>query len=114
MSGYKCKFVALLWAVCSIATITAHAVSKASLKEQAWDLLRAGVDDEKVPHRATAVRVLSLLPGEAEARTLAAKALQDQKPEVRAAGACCASKQARGNAQKTRRSHCNQKSEQSC
>lgn len=87
MSGYKCKFLALLWAVCSIATLTAHAVSKASLKEQAWDLLRAGVDDEKVPHRATAVRVLSLLPGEAEARTLAANALQDEKPEVRAAGA---------------------------
>ena len=87
MSGYNRKFLALLLAVCLMATISAHAATKASLKEQAWDLLRAGVDDEKVPHRATAVRVLSLLTGELEAKTLATKAWEDEKPEVRAAGA---------------------------
>ena len=87
MSTRKWKFLVLWFAVCSITVIPAHAATKASLKEQAWDLLRTGVDDEKVPHRTTAVRVLSLLPGEPEAKTLATKSLEDEKSEVRAAGA---------------------------
>jgi HEAT repeat protein len=87
MSTHKWKFLLLFLVVGSMAAVSAQAANKASLREQAWDLLRAGVDDEKVPHRATAVRVLSLLAGEPEAKTLACKALEDEKPEVRAAGA---------------------------
>ena len=59
----------------------------ADIRKQAWDLLREGVKDEKTEHRATAVRVLSLLPGEPEAVSLACNALTDSKPEVRAAAA---------------------------
>ncbi|HSS97636.1 MAG TPA: HEAT repeat domain-containing protein [Terriglobales bacterium] len=59
----------------------------ADIREQAWSLLREGVKDEKTEHRATAVRVLSLLPGEPEAIKLACEAMADPKPEVRAAAA---------------------------
>jgi HEAT repeat protein len=61
--------------------------SEPDIRQQAWDLLRAGAKDEKTEHRATAIRVLSLLPGEQEAITLACEALMDPKPEVRAAAA---------------------------
>jgi len=57
------------------------------VREQAWNLLREGVKDEKTEHRATAVRVLSLLPGEREAVSMACNAMGDPKPEVRAAAA---------------------------
>ena len=57
------------------------------IHEQAWNLLREGIKDEKLEHRATAVRVLSLLPGEPEAIKLACEAMTDPKPEVRAAAA---------------------------
>ena len=57
------------------------------IHEQAWNLLREGIKDEKLEHRATAVRVLSLLPGEPEAIKLACEAMTDSKPEVRTAAA---------------------------
>jgi len=59
----------------------------ADIREQAWNLLREGMKDEKLEHRATAVRVLALLPGEPEAIKLACEAMTDPKPEVRAAAA---------------------------
>jgi HEAT repeat protein len=68
-------------------TSSAGAAGKNNLKAQAWALLRTGVADENTEHRATAVRVLSLLPGEPEAVLMACDALHDEKPEVRAAAA---------------------------
>jgi HEAT repeat protein len=65
----------------------AQKTTKPPIQVQAWDLLHAGVKDENTEKRTTAVRVLSLLPGDKEAVKLAEKALQDKKPEVRAAAA---------------------------
>jgi HEAT repeat protein len=55
--------------------------------EKAWHLLKAGLADHNVDKRATAVRVLGLLPNNQEAARLAEHALADEKPEVRAAAA---------------------------
>src|SRR5262249_892579 len=80
------RFIQLtLLAACT--SICALAADKPDLKAQAWDRLRTGVKDEKTEHRTTAVRVLSLLPGEEEAAGMACDALADPKPEVRAAAA---------------------------
>jgi HEAT repeat protein len=65
----------------------AAAASKPTVEDQAWDLLRSGVKEDSTAKRATAVRVLSLLKGEPRAVTLATHALDDTKPEVRAAAA---------------------------
>src|SRR6185369_7945369 len=69
------------------ATKPATPAKSADIREQAWNLLREGMKDEKLEHRATAVRVLALLPGEPEAIKLACEAMTDPKPEVRAAAA---------------------------
>jgi HEAT repeat protein len=54
---------------------------------KAWDVLNAGLTDKDAGERAVAVRVLGLLPGDAQAQKLALTALKDEKPEVRAAAA---------------------------
>jgi HEAT repeat protein len=59
----------------------------ASVRDQAWDLLRGGLKETSTTKRATAVRVLSLLSAEAKAVTLASHALADSKPQVRVAAA---------------------------
>jgi HEAT repeat protein len=80
------RFIQLtLLAMCM--AIPAFATKKADLKTQAWALLRMGVKDENAQHRATAIRVLSLLQGEDEAIHMACDALADGKPEVRTAAA---------------------------
>jgi HEAT repeat protein len=56
-------------------------------QQQAWDILRAGVNQKNTGKRTQAVRALRLLPGDAEATKMAQMALQDRKPEVRAAAA---------------------------
>ena len=56
-------------------------------QEQAWDILRAGVNQKSAGKRTQAVRALRLLPGDTEAEGMAQAALQDSKPEVRAAAA---------------------------
>jgi len=58
-----------------------------TLKEQAWSLLRSGAHSQKTDERATAVRVLSLLPSQPEAVSMARRALSDNKPQVRTAAA---------------------------
>jgi HEAT repeat protein len=68
------------------ATATA-AASQPSPKDQAWHLLREGVRSEKTDQRATAVGVLALLRGQRAAIAMATKALDDDKPKVRIAGA---------------------------
>jgi HEAT repeat protein len=58
-----------------------------STQEKAWTLLQAGARQYKTESRVTAVRVLGLLPDNDRATELAQDALQDAKPEVRAAAA---------------------------
>jgi HEAT repeat protein len=56
-------------------------------QQQAWNILRAGVNDKSTGKRTQAVRALRLLPVDPEASEMAQRALQDQKPEVRVAAA---------------------------
>ncbi|HEX2712953.1 MAG TPA: HEAT repeat domain-containing protein [Candidatus Acidoferrales bacterium] len=56
-------------------------------QQQAWDMLRAGVNQKSTGKRTQAVRALQLLPGDPEALGMAQTALQDRKPEVRVAAA---------------------------
>jgi HEAT repeat protein len=56
-------------------------------QQQAWNILRAGVNAKNTGKRTQAVRALRLLPGDPEASEMAQRALQDQKPEVRVAAA---------------------------
>jgi HEAT repeat protein len=58
-----------------------------STKEQAWHILETACTGGKVSDRATATRVLGLIPNNMKATKLAEKALSDPKPEVRAAAA---------------------------
>jgi HEAT repeat protein len=66
---------------------TQSAQASLSPTELAWRLLRGGVQSGKTEERATAVRVLSLARGQAEAAVMARKALLDDKPEVQKAAA---------------------------
>ena len=63
------------------------ATSERPLKDQAWKLLLDGIKEKSTAKRAIAVRVLSLLKGEARAMTLASRALDDSKYQVRVAAA---------------------------
>jgi len=63
------------------------AVSKPPAKDQAWDLLRSGIEEDSADKRAAAVRALSLLTGETRAVRLASHALSDSKAQVRVAAA---------------------------
>jgi HEAT repeat protein len=66
--------------------VTAACASQTKTDE-AWQIIRANLDEKDAPKRVQAVRVLSLLPGDARAREIAEKALSDGKPEVRSAAA---------------------------
>src|ERR1700730_2389032 len=56
-------------------------------QQQAWNILRAGVNEKSTGKRTQAVRALRLLPGDPEALEMTQRALQDRKPEVRVAAA---------------------------
>ena len=56
-------------------------------KHKAWDLLQNAVTSKRTDDRTDGVRALGLLNGDARARQIAEDALQDPKPEVRAAAA---------------------------
>jgi HEAT repeat protein len=56
-------------------------------QQHAWDILRAGANEKSTGKRVKAVRALRLLPGDPAATEMAQGALQDPKPEVRAAAA---------------------------
>jgi len=56
-------------------------------QERAWSLLRMGATSNSVQERAAAVRVLGLIARNRKAAAIAAEALKDPKPEVRAAAA---------------------------
>lgn len=56
-------------------------------KHKAWDLLQNAAMSKRTIDRTDGVRALGLLSGDARARQIADDALQDPKPEVRAAAA---------------------------
>ncbi len=56
-------------------------------QQQAWNILRAGVNEKSTGKRTQAVRALRLLPGDPEASQMEQRALQDHKPAVRTAAA---------------------------
>jgi HEAT repeat protein len=56
-------------------------------RQHAWTVLNVGLADKTSSERAIAVRVLGLLSNDPHAPELAMKALDDPKPEVRAAAA---------------------------
>lgn len=56
-------------------------------KEQAWHILEEACNGDKSGDRATAILVLGLIPNDARSARLAQRALTDERPEVRAAGA---------------------------
>jgi HEAT repeat protein len=56
-------------------------------REQAWQILQNACTGDKVSSRATAIRVLGLIPSDVKAARLVEKALIDDKPEVRSAAA---------------------------
>src|SRR5262249_1057152 len=56
-------------------------------QQQAWKMLRAGVNQKNTGKRTQAVRALRLLPGDPEALEMAQTAVEGRKPEVRVAAA---------------------------
>jgi HEAT repeat protein len=56
-------------------------------KEEAWQILDTACTGDKASDRATAIRVLGLIPNNGKALKLAEKALDDDKAEVRSAAA---------------------------
>jgi HEAT repeat protein len=58
-----------------------------SPREHAWQIIEEACSSDKVLDRATAILVLGLIPNDSRSMQLAQKALADQRPEVRAAGA---------------------------
>jgi HEAT repeat protein len=55
--------------------------------DEAWQIIRANANEKETSKRVQAVRVLSLLPGDAQAREIAENALKDKNPEMRSAAA---------------------------
>ncbi|MCU1341485.1 MAG: hypothetical protein JWN92_908 [Candidatus Acidoferrum typicum] len=55
--------------------------------DEAWEILHVKLNEKDTAKRALAVRVLGLLPGDSQAEELSHKAVEDEKPEVRAAAA---------------------------
>jgi len=55
--------------------------------DDAWEILRVNLNEKDTAKRALAVHVLGLLPGDSLAQELSHKAVEDEKPEVRAAAA---------------------------
>jgi HEAT repeats len=56
-------------------------------KEQAWQIIDSACAGDKTADHAMAIRVLGLMPDDGKALTLAEQALENDKPEIRAAGA---------------------------
>jgi len=79
-------FVCILFMTLGLAQQPPEGGSSGS-KATAWAILKAGVSNSSYDKRAKAVQVLGLLKGDAEAQRLATAALQDERPEVRAAAA---------------------------
>ena len=76
-----------LYSACASAQQAANTTSSPNPKVQAWTILDNGVANTSYEKRAKAVQVLGLLKEDPEAEQMAVKALQDERPEVRASAA---------------------------
>jgi HEAT repeat protein len=56
-------------------------------KATAWEILESGTKADKLSDRATAIRVLGLMTKNSHAENIAEAALNEEKPEIRAAAA---------------------------
>jgi HEAT repeat protein len=82
-----CRVTTATFAVLLVILANAAQLVAETPEHQAWDMLRAGMNQKSTGKRTQAVRVLGLLPCNPEATEMAERALQDRKPEVRAAAA---------------------------
>lgn len=73
--------------VVCLATACAMPACARSKTDDAWEILRVNLNEKDTGKRALAVHVLGLLPGDPQAEELSHKAVEDEKPEVRAAAA---------------------------
>lgn len=81
------RHIAVFLTLCTAAACFAQDTAVKNPKDQAWSVLDAGLSDNSVDKRTTAVQVLGLLPNDPKAEQAALKALKDEKPEVRGAAA---------------------------
>jgi HEAT repeat protein len=82
---HVCVVIMLVTAATCFAQESATAAKNP--KDRAWSVLDAGLSDNSVDKRSTAMQVLGLLPGDPKAEEAALRGLADDKPEVRAAAA---------------------------
>lgn len=72
--------------VCLVTACGMPALAQTKI-DDAWEILRMNLNEKDTVKRALAVHVLGLLPGDSLAQELSHKAVEDEKPEVRAAAA---------------------------
>ncbi|MBV9572552.1 MAG: HEAT repeat domain-containing protein [Acidobacteriales bacterium] len=66
---------------------TLHCLDQSSSNADAWSILETAAQSQKVEDRVIGIRVLGLLPADQKASSLAVKALDDTRAEVRASAA---------------------------
>jgi HEAT repeat protein len=79
----RIRALSLLFALLAVP----YCVHAEDARQQAWTVLNAGLTGKTSGERAMAVRVLGLLANDPQAPQLAMQALDDPKPEVKAAAA---------------------------
>jgi len=79
--------VTTIYAVLLVVFASAGALFAGTPSQQAWDMLRAGINDKNSGTRTQAVHALGLLPHDPEATEMVEAALKDPNQEVRVAAA---------------------------
>ena len=75
------------WAIAVVLWASNGLLAATTPLQKAWDILQTGSQEKSVERRADAIHALGLLPHDNRAREMAESALDDSKPEVRAAAA---------------------------
>ena len=78
-AGARLVFLLLIWIPC----FGVGEPKQMNPRDQAWQVLRAGLVDSKVANRKEAVEALSLISNNRTVQKLAERALQDAHPTVR-------------------------------
>ena len=81
------KFRLRCTTVFALSCVLAATCAAQSPREQAWTVLKQGLDNSNIEKRIKAVAYLGLLPDDSQALAAALTALKDPKPEVRTAAA---------------------------
>ena len=87
LSNHTFRFRMLAGALFISAFLGAITLTAQTPVEQAWKILRAGAEDRSSDERMATMRALQLIPGDAQAASLAEERLQDKDPQVRSAAA---------------------------